>query len=152
MSGRDRDTAWDLVVRPRRAVRTAWVCAVLVFAVFMVGGVWLRSGSTGVNFRLADQFAMIGVGVLIAAGILSLTRPRLRVGPAGVSVRNVLGDNTFAWSHIRGVSFPEGKSWARLELVDDEYVPLLAIRSNDKVHAADAMDRLRELGAKYTAG
>ncbi|MEV0246528.1 PH domain-containing protein [Nocardia sp. NPDC050712] len=143
--------AWDLEVRPRRAVRTAWISASLIFAVFTIGGIWLRSGSTGVNFRVVDQFAMIGVGLLIAAGILTLTRPRLRVGPQGVSVRNILGDNLFAWRHIRGVSFLPGKSWARLELADDEYVPLLAIRSNDKSRAADAMDHLRELGAKYTA-
>ncbi|MEU8899712.1 PH domain-containing protein [Nocardia sp. NPDC048505] len=141
---------WELEVRPRRAVRTAWICAIIVIVVFAIGGIWLRSGSTGVNFRLVDQFAMIGVGLLIAAGILSLTRPRLRVGPRGVAVRNILGENTFGWQHVRGVSFPDRKSWARLELADDEYVPLLAIRSNDKAHAARAMDRFRELGAKYT--
>jgi hypothetical protein len=36
-------------------------------------------------------------------------------------------------------------------LVNDDYVPLLAIRSNDKERAARALDQLRELGAKYTA-
>ncbi|WP_369028813.1 PH domain-containing protein, partial [Nocardia farcinica] len=45
---------------------------------------------------------------------------------------------------------PDRKSWARLELVDDDYVPMLAIRSNDKEYAADALERLRELGAKYS--
>ncbi|MEV6276537.1 PH domain-containing protein [Nocardia sp. NPDC051832] len=142
---------WDFEVRPRRAVRTAWIVAAIIVAVFAIGGIWLRSGSTGVNFRTIDQFAMIGVGLLIAAGVLTLTRPRLRVGPKGVSVRNILGDNLFDWKHVIGVSFPDRKSWARLELVNDEYVPLLAIRANDKAHAAQAMDRLRELGAKYTA-
>lgn len=67
-------------------------------------------------------------------------------------MRNVLGDNEFDWRHIRGVSFPDHKAWARLELVNDDYVPMLAIRSNDGEHAAAALDRLRELGAKYTAG
>ncbi|WP_280506627.1 PH domain-containing protein [Nocardia farcinica] len=70
-------------------------------------------------------------------------------GAEGVAVRNVLGENLFGWEHIRGVSFPDRKSWARLELVDDDYVPLLAIRSNDKEHAARAMERLRELGGRY---
>ncbi|WP_431971649.1 PH domain-containing protein [Nocardia sp. bgisy134] len=144
------DAEWDLEVRPRRAVLTARIVAVLIVAVFAVGGIWLRSGSTGVNFRLADQIAMIGIGVLGAAAVLMLTRPRVRVGSRGVSVRNILGDTLFGWEHIRGVSFPDRKSWARLELVDDDYVPLLAIRSNDKAHAARAMDRLRELGARYT--
>ncbi|MGW4843426.1 PH domain-containing protein [Nocardia brasiliensis] len=142
---------WDFEVRPRRAVRTAWIVATLIAAAFLVGGIWLRSGSTGVNFRVADQIAMIGIGLLIAGGVLMLTRPRVRVGPRGVIVRNVLGDNEFPWDTVRGVAFPDRKSWARLELVNDDYVPLLAIRSNDKAHAATAMDKLRELGAKYTA-
>ncbi|MGQ4598590.1 PH domain-containing protein [Nocardia sp. R6R-6] len=140
---------WELEIRPRRAVRTAGVVAVLVAAVFTAGGVWLRSGATGVNFRVVDQIAMIGIGLLGAAAVLLLTRPRVRVGQRGVSVRNILGDNNFPWAYIHGVSFPDRKSWARLELVDDDYVPMLAIRSNDKEYAARAMDRLRELGAKY---
>lgn len=147
----DDGAEWEFEVRPRRAVRTAWIAAVLIAATFTVGGVWLRSGSTGVNFRVADQIAMIGIGVLGAAAVLLLTRPRVRVGARGVSVRNILGDNDFPWDYIRGVSFPDRKAWARLELVDDDYVPMLAIRSNDKEHAARAMARLRELGAKYSA-
>ncbi|WP_159837692.1 PH domain-containing protein [Nocardia sp. CY41] len=141
---------WEFEVRPRRAVRTAWIVAVLVAAAFTVGGIWLRSGSTGVNFRVADQIAMIGIGLLGAGAVLLLTRPRVRAGARGVSVRNILGDNDFPWDYVRGVSFPDRKSWARLELIDDDYVPMLAIRSNDKEHAARAMDRLRELGAKYS--
>ncbi|MGY1936032.1 PH domain-containing protein [Nocardia gipuzkoensis] len=144
------ESEWEFEVRPRRAVRTAWIVAVLVAATFTAGGIWLRTGSTGVNFRVADQIAMIGIGVLGAAAVLLLTRPRVRVGARGVSVRNILGDNDFPWAYIRGASFPDRKSWARLELVDDDYVPMLAIRSNDKEHAAQAMARLRELGAKYS--
>ncbi|MGN2637272.1 PH domain-containing protein [Nocardia takedensis] len=140
---------WEMRVRPRRAVRTAWIVAVLLIVVFAIGGIWLKSGSTGVKFRFIDQVAMVGIGVLLAGCVLMLTRPRVRAGAAGVSVRNVLGDSDFAWQHIRGVSFPERKSWARLELVNDDYVPMLAIRSNDGEHAARAMERLRELGAKY---
>ncbi|MGK8467718.1 PH domain-containing protein [Nocardia cyriacigeorgica] len=141
---------WDLEVRPRRARRTAVIVAVLLVIAFTAAGVFLRVGSTGVHFRVLDQFAMAGIGVLGACAVLLLTRPRVRVGPKGVVVRNVLGDNEFPWKYIRGVSFPDRKSWARLELVDDDYVPMLAIRSNDKEYAADALERLRELGAKYS--
>ncbi|WP_069166457.1 PH domain-containing protein [Nocardia altamirensis] len=142
---------WDLEVRPRHAVRTARIVAVLIAAAFLAGGIWLRTGSTGVNFRVADQIAMVVIGLLIAGAVLMLTRPRVRVGPAGVSVRNVLGDSDFPWNTVVGVTFPDRKSWARLELVNDDYVPLLAIRSNDKAYAAESMDKLRALGAKYTA-
>ncbi|MEV6769077.1 PH domain-containing protein [Nocardia sp. NPDC051030] len=137
-------------VRPHRAIRTVRIVAVLIAAVFIIGGIFLNRGSTGVNFRISDQIAMIGIGLLLAGGVLMLSRPRVRVGARGVVVRNILGDNEFQWKDIRGISFPDKKSWARLELVHDEYVPMMAIRSNDKLRAATAMDKFRELGAKYT--
>ncbi|MBF6354334.1 PH domain-containing protein [Nocardia higoensis] len=142
---------WEFEVRPRRSVRTAWIVAVSILAVFTVGGVFLRSGSTGVNFRVVDQLAMVAIGLLIAGGVLMLTRPRVRAGAEGIQVRGVLGETLFGWDQVRGVNFPDRKSWARLELVDDDYVPLLAIRANDKEHAAQALEGLRELGARYTA-
>ncbi|KAA8877242.1 PH domain-containing protein [Nocardia colli] len=150
-AGQGNSPEWELEVRPRRAVRTARIVAAVIAVAFLAGGIWLRTGSTGVNFRVADQLAMIGIGLLIAAAVLLLTRPRVRVGANGVSVRNILGDSDFPWDTVRGVTFPDKKAWARLELVNDDYVPMLAIRSNDKEHAAQAMDKLRELGVKYTA-
>jgi hypothetical protein len=48
------------------------------------------------------------------------------------------------------VSFPDKKAWARLELAGDDYAPMLAIRAGDREYAAQALDRFRELGAKYT--
>ncbi len=143
---------WELEVRPRRAVRTAVVVAIVILVFFTAGGILLRTGSTGVNFRFADQIAMVLIGVIGAGAVLLLTRPRVRAGARGVSVRNILGDHEYPWAYIRGASFPDRKSWARLELADDDYVPMLAIRSNDKAYAADAIERLRELGARYSAG
>ncbi|WTL36458.1 PH domain-containing protein [Nocardia sp. NBC_01503] len=131
---------------------TARIVAALLALVFIIAGIFLRHGSTGVNFRLADQLGLAVFGLLLGGGVLLLTRPRVRVGKRGVVVRNILGDSEFRWQDIRGISFADKKSWARLELVHDEYVPMMAIRTNDKLRAASAMDRFRELGAKYTAG
>ena len=39
------------------------------------------------------------------------------------------------------MTFPTGARWARVDLPDDEYVPLMAIQSVDKQRAVDAMDR-----------
>ncbi|WP_446226469.1 PH domain-containing protein [Nocardia sp. IBHARD005] len=143
------DTGWEFEVRPRRATRTAIVVAIVIVVAFTAGGLLLRTGSTGVNFRVADQVAMILIGVVGAGAVLMLTRPRVRAGSQGVAVRNILGEQVYPWAYIRGVSFLDRKSWARLELADDDYVPMLAIRSNDKAHAADAIERVRELGARY---
>ncbi|RDI50732.1 PH domain-containing protein [Nocardia mexicana] len=143
---------WDLEVRPRRSVRTARIVAAVLAVLFTIAGIASSHSTTGVNFRGADQVAIVCFGWLLAGAVLLLTRPRVRVGPQGVSVRNIVGDNNFPWKDIRGVSIPDKRAWARLELVDDEYVPMLAIRVNDKEYAARSMDRFRELGAKYTAG
>lgn len=142
---------WDLEIRPHRSVITARIVAVGLAIFFTVAGIFLRSGPTGVTFRVSDQIGLAVFGFILGGAVLVLTRPRVRVGPGGVVVRNILGDNEFRWPDIRGVSFADKKSWARLELAHDEYVPLMAIRTNDKIRAADAMDRFRELGAKYTA-
>ncbi|MBF6180971.1 PH domain-containing protein [Nocardia otitidiscaviarum] len=145
------DSEWDLEVRPRRSTRNARIVAAVLVVVFGVAGVSLRNGSTGVNFRVVDQVAVVAIGLLLGGGVLLLTRPRLRVGARGVVVRNIVGDSEFRWQDIRGVSFPDKKAWPRLELVDDDYVPILAIRANDGERAVAAMDRFRELGAKYSA-
>lgn len=147
---RSVDGTWDLEVRPHHAIFTVRIVAGVLAAIFIFGGIMLRHGSTGVNFRVSDQIALMVFGLLLAGAVLLLARPRVRVGARGVVVRNILGDSEFGWPDIRGISFPDKKSWARLELVHDEYVPMMAIRSNDKMRAAEAMDRFRELGAKYT--
>ncbi|WP_280499989.1 PH domain-containing protein [Nocardia farcinica] len=97
---------WEFEVRPRRAVRTAWIVAVLILAVFTVGGVFLRNGSTGVHFRLADQIAMIVVGALVAGGVLLLTPPRVRGGGEGGAGGNGVGGKQLGWGHNSGVSLP----------------------------------------------
>ena len=71
------------------------------------------------------------------------------VGAAGVAVRNLFGYRLFAWDDVCGVSFPTGARWARLDLPDDEYVPVMAIQTVDKLRAVHAMDRVRELEQRY---
>ncbi|MBV9512590.1 MAG: PH domain-containing protein, partial [Mycobacteriaceae bacterium] len=76
-------------------------------------------------------------------------RPRLRAGKAGIEVRNMLGGKLIAWPDVVDVSFPAGARWARVELADDEYVPVMAIQAVDKERAVVAMDMVRELVARY---
>jgi hypothetical protein len=64
-------------------------------------------------------------------------------------VRNMLGEKLIAWPDVVGVSFPAGARWARVDLPDDEYIPLMAIQAVDKDRAVAAMDAVRELAARY---
>ncbi len=109
-----------VVVRPRRLLRVAWVGAIATVALFVVIAVILRNTDTGVYFRTADQVAMVLLGLFIAGGMLLLARPRVRADAAGIEVRNILVTRYVPWELVAGVAFPDGASWARLDLPDDE--------------------------------
>lgn len=131
--------------RPRKVRVLSAIGALIFVAVFTVVAVLLRNTPTGVYFYLSDQIAMVGIGVLLACGALMFGRPRVRADLEGVEVRNMLGSRRYAWSDIESVSFPESSAWARLELPDDEYVPVMAVQAIDGEHAVSAMRELRRL-------
>lgn len=141
---------WELEARPRKSARYAIAVAALLVAVHTVLGILLRTGNTGVYFQRVDQLAMIAIGCGMGAGVLLLTRPRIRVGAQGVLVRNLLSEKLVPWDLVQGLSFSPGASWARIELPDDEYVPVMAIQANDREYAVHAARTFRALEAKYT--
>ena len=126
-----------------------WIVAILIVTIHVVVSVLLTIRASGVIFRTYDRVAVVVLGLIVAGALLLLTRARVRAGESGVSVRNALGDRLIPWSQVVGVSFPAGKRWARLELPDDEYIPLVAIQSADKEHAVQAMRELRALVSRY---
>ena len=136
-------------VRPHLTPIFAYAAAFLILAAHIAVGLVLKIGSTGVVFQTADQVAMVVLGVILAGLALLFTRPRLRVGSAGISVRNVLGYKLIPWSGVVGVSFPPGSRWARIDLPDDEYIPVMAIQAVDKERAVQAMDAVRSQLARY---
>jgi hypothetical protein len=140
---------WDVELRPHLTPLFAYAAAFLIAAAHIVVGLLLKIKSSGVVFQTADQVAMALLGLVIAGVVLLFARPRLRVGPSGLSVRNLLGDRLIQWSDTVGVSFPAGSRWARIDLPDDEYVPVMAIQAVDKDRAVEAMDTVRSLLVRY---
>jgi Bacterial PH domain len=140
---------WDLEVRPHLTPYFAYAAALVFVTAGVVLGLLLKIRSSGVIFQTADQVAIALLGVVIAGFVLLFARPRLRIGAPGVAVRNLFGYRVIPWSDVVGVSFPPGARWARVDLPDDEYVPVLAIQAVDKNRAVDAMDRVRDLLAQY---
>lgn len=137
--------------RPYRIRYVAGALAFVFLAVFTVVAVLLRSDWTGAYFGVSDQFAMIGVGVILAGAVLSLVRARVRADEKGIEVRNVINTNWFSWEDVEHVSFPDGASFARLELPDDEYVTILAIPAVDGARSVAAIRELRRLMAQAAA-
>jgi Bacterial PH domain len=140
---------WDVELRPHRTPPFIYAAAFLIAAAHIVVGLLLKIKSSGVIFHTSDQVAIAALGLVIAGVVLLFARPRLRVGPAGLAVRNLLGYRLIRWPDIVDVSFPAGSRWARIDLPDDEYVPLMAIQAVDRERAVDAMDTVRSLLARY---
>ena len=149
MTPRPEREVWDVELRPHLTPLFAYAAAFLIAAAHIAVGLLLKIKSSGVVFQTADQVAMALLGLVIAGVVLLFARPRLRVGPSGLSVRNLLGDRLIRWSDTVGVSFPTGSRWARIDLPDDEYVPVMAIQAVDKDRAVEAMDTVRSLLVRY---
>ncbi|MDA4109545.1 PH domain-containing protein [Mycolicibacterium holsaticum] len=140
---------WDLQVRPHLSPYFVYAAAAIILAIHVTVGALLKIASTGVIFQTADQVAIALLGVVIAGAVLLLARPRLRIGAPGVAVRNLFGYRLIPWSQVVDVSFPRGARWARVDLPDDEYIPVMAIQAVDKDRAVDAMDQVRGLVQRY---
>ncbi|MGV0742592.1 PH domain-containing protein [Mycolicibacterium sp. XJ870] len=143
------EETWDVEIRPYRTPFFAYGAALVIFAAHVTVGALLKVGSSGVVFQTADQVAIALLGAIIACAVTMFARPRLRVGPSGVSVRNLVSYRLIPWPDVVGVSFPQGARWARVDLPDDEYIPVMAIQAIDKGRAVEAMNRVRELIGRY---
>lgn len=138
--------AGPLVVRPRRLVLIARLCALAVVVTFGAVASLLRRGRDGAaTFHLTDQVAMFVLGLLIAGGVLLLTRPRVEADSTGVRVRNVLGETVLPWQVVMAVRLDDGTPWAVLDLADDDQVSVLAVQANDGERAVQAVLELRRL-------
>jgi Bacterial PH domain len=140
---------WDIEVRPHLTPYFAYGAAAVILIAHVTVGVLLKISSTGVVFQTADQVAIALLGAVIAGIVLLFARPRLRVGSAGVAVRNTFGYKLIPWADVVGVTFPAGARWARVDLPDDEYIPVMAIQAVDKDRAVEAMDDVRALVSRY---
>jgi hypothetical protein len=131
---------------PARLRRICQVLAGLVVVVFGLVAVLLPRGDDAVEaFGPVDQVAFFVIGLVIAGGVLVLTRFRVRADARGVWVRNSLGERFFPWALVVGVHLPQGATWAQLELHDDETVALLAVQTSDGDRAVDVVLALRRL-------
>jgi hypothetical protein len=147
-----RDTGDVVVIRPRRITWVAGACALLLVVVFTTVALLLRRSETGAIFQVSDQVAMVGIGLLLAAGAMLLATPRVRADGEGLHVRNILTSRRFSWDEVLSVSFPDGASFARLELPEDEYYAVLAVQAVDRERAVDAVRTLRVLHRRAHSG
>lgn len=137
--------------KPIKTTRVAWVLAVVVVAVFSAVATTLRGATDSGKgvFQAGDQWAMIGLGVLGALGILMFTRPRVEADARGIRIRNLVGGYDLPWDVVRSVQLTRGAPWASLELKDDDLIPVMAVQAADKAYAVEALRGLRALLAAH---
>ncbi|WP_155370355.1 PH domain-containing protein [Catellatospora vulcania] len=136
--------------RPQRTRKVCIVAAVAVLVLFTVIGTALTEVGEGV-FRKGDQFAMIGLGVVFALGIMAVARPRVDADADGVRVRNIIGGYELPWGAVRAVNIERNQPWMSLELENDDTVSVLAVQAVDRAYALEAVQALRALRAAARA-
>jgi hypothetical protein len=142
-----------VTARPVRSARIATVVAALVAVAFVIIAVLLPHTTDGVNFTAADQFGIGGTGLLVAVGILALTRPRLRADASGLDVRAFFGSSRHVdWDLVTAVDFPPKARFGRLVLPGDELIVLYAVQRADAERSVSVMRELRALHKLYPAG
>jgi hypothetical protein len=134
----------SLDYRPRRVRVVCAAGAACIVILFTVVGVALTNSA----FKPGDKYAMIGLGVVFAAGLLLIARPRVRADAEGISVQNIIGGYRLPWDAVRNVTFNRGQPWLYLELENDDAVAVLAVQAVDKEHAVAAVRCLRALHAQ----
>jgi hypothetical protein len=137
-----------VLYRPHKIRWVAGTAAAGVVVLFTAISFGLH-GSAGFDdsgkFERGDQTAMIGLGILIALGILAFCRPKVTAGADGIHIRNVVGGYDLPWSVVRAVRFDRNSPWAQLDLYDDEQVSIHALQAADKDYAVEGVRTLRAL-------
>ena len=131
------------------------LCAVLglvvvTVMVFVAAGLKETTNSV-VSYRSSDQVAMVGLGLVLAAGIVFLGRSRVDADAAGVRVRNIVVQHQLPWQAVRAVRFDRKSAWGSLLLENGDEISLLAVQAVDKERAVRAVEGLRALHAQARA-
>ena len=128
------------------------VLGVVVAAVMGVVAAGLKeTTNTVVTYRTSDQLAMVGLGLVLAAGLVFLGRSRVDADASGIRVRNVVVHHELPWQAVRAVRFDRKSAWGSLLLENGDEVSLLAVQAVDKEHAVRAVEALRALRAAASA-
>jgi hypothetical protein len=137
-----------VTARPVKAARRATIVAILVAAAFIACGIALPHTTDGVPSTVADQFGIGGSGLLVALGIMSITRPRMRADARGVDTRGFFGGyRHIDWDLVVRVEFPPKARFARLVLPGEELIVLYAVQRGDADRSVAVMSGLRGLHA-----
>ncbi|MFF4648681.1 PH domain-containing protein [Streptomyces sp. NPDC001380] len=143
-TGHDRTAGLPALPVTWRASRTRAVLlpvAVLLVVMFAAMAAALPS-----NWHAYDRGALVVTGLLFAAALVMLSRPRVTADPAGVTVVNFVRSRRLAWAEIVRVNLRQGDPWAVLDLADGTTLATVGIQpAAGREQAVAAARALRDL-------
>jgi hypothetical protein len=128
-------------------VAAAVVVVVMVFVALSLPG----TTNTVVAYGPVDQFAMVGIGLVLAGALIWLGRSRVDADAEGIRWRNIVLTHALPWSAVKAVRFDPKSSWASLLLTNTDEVALFAVQMADGERAVRAVEGLRALHAAARA-
>ena len=128
------------VWRPRAVRAVAYGLGLLIVATMIVLSLVLPD-----DWRFMDRLMLVGMGLVIAATLHLLARPRLAAGPDTVTVVNSIRTHVLSWAEIVDVRMPEGEPWPSVDLSDGTTLAVMGIQSTDGDRARAALEEFREM-------
>jgi hypothetical protein len=136
------DPALPVTWRPRRTRRVTLGAAAVVTACAVVVAAALPSGG-GAPWGLADRVGVVLVGLLVAAVLVVLARPRVTADAGGLTVVNLVRARRLAYAEVVRVQLRDGDPWVMLDLADGGTLAAMGIQASEGVRAGEAADELR---------
>jgi hypothetical protein len=119
--------ALPVTFRPTRTRTVLLVAGTVALGMFtLVAGLLPADGAR--PWGLADRLAFACTGVLIAAVLTWLSRPKVVADPAGVTVVNLVTRRRLDWAEIVRVNLRPGDAWVHLDLADGTSLAAMGIQ------------------------
>ncbi len=126
--------------RPRSVRWVAYGLALLIMVTAVVMAVVMPE-----VWGFMDRFLMVGLGLVIAAGLHLVARPRLVATEEGVTVVNSIRTHVLSWTEVVDIRMPVGEPWPSVDLSDGTTLAVMGIQSADGVVAHRSLAEFRAL-------
>ncbi len=128
-----------------------------ILSVILVGGsagLWMAMGPLAQSEWTWPQIlTIVFFLVVIVAVIMGIGLSKVSVGPDGVTIRNAVMVNHYAWDQVDDFVMAPGDSWVHLQLVDDEEDGaahmVLAVQRAEGDRAEEHLAQLRAMVRRY---
>ncbi|MDP9845131.1 PH domain-containing protein [Streptosporangium lutulentum] len=95
-------------------------------------------------FTVADKFAMLVLGLLVAGILHLLGRCRVEADERGITVVNPLRVHRYEWSEVLKVTLIVNEPWAKIDFADGVTIGAMGLQGSEKDRT---VRQVRELAA-----